>query len=128
MKLTCVTCNKEFNSLIVDKVMAWNECYTKLINHTMKRHPEVIATLQVEIQKAIGSLTSYLTVTRLAQVPEDEVYLNLLVDEFQRDIMVAAGFEEDDELEEDENQEKGEAKDVDKEYIAVTDATNVDNA
>jgi len=110
MRLSCATCNKVFESLVIDKVMAWNECYTELMQHTIKRHPEVMAQLQVDLQKTMVSVSAYVSVSRLAVIPEDEAYINLLLDEFQKEIMNAAGFDEaeEDDIEDDDGEEEGE--------------------
>jgi hypothetical protein len=114
MRITCVSCKKVFESLVIDKVMAWNECYTNLMQHAVKRHPEVMAQLQVDLQKVMVSVSAYVSVSRLADVPEDEAYINLLLDEFQKEIMLAAGFdevEESDDEEEEETEDEGELED-----------------
>jgi len=112
MRVTCSTCKKVFESLVIDKVLAWNECYTNLMQHSIKRHPEVMAQLQVELQKVMVSVSAYVSVSRLADVPEDEPYINLLLDEFQREIMNAAGFDEAEE--DDEEEAEGEEKEDEK--------------
>jgi len=108
MRITCSTCKKVFESLVIDKVLAWNECYSNLMQHSIKRHPEVMAQLQVELQKVMVSVSAYVSVSRLADVPEDEPYINLLLDEFQREIMNAAGFDEAEEDDEEEAEGEGE--------------------
>lgn len=115
MTIKCLLCGKVFESLIIDKVMGWNECYTNLMQHCMKKHTEVMAQLQVEIQKVMVSVSAYMTCSRLAAVPDDETYINLLLDEFQSEIIIAAGYEEDvaedeDDDEDDEDGEEGEGE------------------
>ena len=102
MKLTCATCGLTIESLIIDKMLAWNECYTRLTQHATKRHPEVIAALQVELTRETLNLSAYVTMNRLGIIPESEKYLNLVMDEMQKVIMNAAGFDEMEEGEEEE--------------------------
>jgi hypothetical protein len=96
--------------VIIDKMLAWNECFTLLRKHVSIKHPEVLAEIQVELEKYITSLTAYVTITSMSK-PADDEYINLLTEEFQKEIMFAAGFEaeeqnQDQEQEPDEEQEK----------------------
>jgi hypothetical protein len=92
MQIQCQRCKKVFDSLIIDKNMAWNECFTKLQSHVSRKHEEAIAQIQVELAKTMTSVAAYVTITNLAYVGPDEKYIHELLFEYQRDFLLAAGF------------------------------------
>lgn len=102
MRISCVKCGKGFESLIVDRELAWKELYGTSLKHTMRQHPEIAAKLQAEVGKLMVAASVFMTASETLVIPENEEFINKHLEGLQEIVMSAAGFDVDDVVEEEE--------------------------
>ncbi len=107
MIMLCSKCGTRFESLIVDRELAWKELYTTSAKHIQHRHKGMFEEMQKAVMISITSLTTFMHVSEFCTIPEEEVILQAIVEKAQDIVMAAIGFDpeddEDDVIEDDED-------------------------
>jgi predicted ATPase with chaperone activity len=101
-----------FNSVIIDKKLAWDEVFTNLLKHADKKHKEVLVALQAANQKMVYVISTYMSASELAIVPEDETWVAEHLENMQEIIMQSAGYDPEEFEDEEEEEEELEQPDV----------------
>lgn len=98
MTITCVLCSKKFTSLLIPPEKALQDLQPRIDVHIKERHLEEVKKVQVTVQRIIFLCAWYLTATQILNVPEDESYLQGLIQKHQDEIMRLLGFDKTAEL------------------------------
>ena len=108
MRLVCKKCGFMFETLIIDQKIAFNDLGIKSSNHIKFKHPEIFEALAVAIQKCSMALAQLLHFDECIVVPEEEVWILSQLEEAQKVVMMALGFDpEEDDDDEDEDDDEG---------------------
>lgn len=106
MKIICKKCGEIFESLIIDKQLAWNEIFKASGKHVQHRHKAMFEEMQKAVITAVGALTVAMHTEEFCIIPEDEVRLMAIITTSQDVVMAAIGYdpanEEDEEFEDED--------------------------
>jgi hypothetical protein len=107
MTINCKLCKNaggtfQVTSLIIDKEKAWVDALSQINKHILRQHHKEFQEMQFSVTKLMQYGTLFMLCDNLIDIPEDEEYVNNLVDEAQKVMMACAGFEESEEEEEEE--------------------------
>lgn len=117
MRISCSKCNTQFESLIIDKDIAWKEIFTKSTNHLKFKHPAMFEEMKQTVAIAIGAITTFLHFSEFVTIPEDETEILERIEKCQEVGMTALGFDPED----DEDDEEFEDDDIPAEEMPLGD-------
>jgi predicted transcriptional regulator len=127
MIILCSKCGERFESLIIDQELAYKEVFNASCRHVKTKHAAMFAEMARAIAVSIGAMTTFMHFEEFVVVPEDETKIQEGIMKNQEVVMVAMGFDpEDDEEDEDEDTDGGELPDVG--VIELPDLTESDKA
>jgi hypothetical protein len=106
MRLLCSKCGTAWDSLIIDQRLAFKELVDKSTNHIKFKHPELFAALAVGIQKCSMALAQIVHFDECVVIPEEETWIQEQIMENTKLVMMALGFDaEEDEIEDEDDSE-----------------------
>jgi hypothetical protein len=91
--ITCGVCKKKFKSLLVVPEKAMRELEPELQKHMQYNHIKEATVIQGKVQRLLFLAAWYLAATELFEVPEDESYLNGIIQKHQDEMMSLIGFD-----------------------------------
>jgi hypothetical protein len=123
MRLVCSKCGLAFESVLIDQGDAFKEILIKSQNHVKFRHQDIFGALALSVQMALAALATLIHFDECIVIPEDEKWVNQQMEKNQEIVMIALGYDPNEEEEEDDNdnqEEEGEEEisDLDKEVAA----------
>lgn len=122
MTISCSKCGHSITSVIIDKELAWKECFDRLGKHVLRQHALVFNAVQQGIQKVMVAVAVNMMTEECATIPEEEEFVLAHLDGMQELIMMAAGFDAE-ASEEPEDDEEDEEEDNDSEELEVIDTS-----
>lgn len=102
MRLVCTKCGYVLESLIIDKEIAWQDVSKQSIEHVKKVHRRVAEELAKTVTIASINLAVVAHVTEFLVIPEEEEFCQAKVSDAIETVMVAIGFDPNEEEEEGE--------------------------
>jgi len=106
MRIVCSKCGEQFESLIVDRDLALKELETASSKHIHRRHKETYEQVAKAIAVCSVAIARLLHMTECVVIPEEEGYILEKIDEAQELVMMAIGYDPEED-EEDEDEEEG---------------------
>jgi heterodisulfide reductase subunit C len=118
MRIICSKCGEVFESLIIDKEIAYKEVFDKSCKHVVKNHHAMYMTMGKAVGVSVNALTSFMHLSEFVVIPESEVRIQALMEQAQEIVMTAVGFERE---EDDEENDDGEDSKLDVGTIELPD-------
>lgn len=107
MRISCIVCGKEYQSLLIEQEKAWAEVYGNMIQHVSLSHPKLFKDLQSTSVNAQMAIATYVSIVHVVKETERSPWLNSRLEKIVDSIMLAIGYEvAQDEEEEEEKEEK----------------------
>src|ERR1035437_1378504 len=127
MIILCSKCGERFESLIIDQELAYKEVFTASCRHVKTKHSAMFAEMARAIAVSVGAMTTFMHFEEFVVVPEDETKIQEGIMKNQEVVMVAIGFDPEEEEDEEEDElEGGELPDVG--VIELPDLTESDKS
>lgn len=111
MRISCIACGKEYQSLLIEQEKAWMEVYGNIIQHVSLSHPKLFEKLRSTTLNAQMAIATYLSIAQTVKEVETKTnpWLDSRLEKLVDSIMLAIGYEvAQDEEEEEEKEEKEE--------------------
>lgn len=104
MIINCVRCNRAFESALVNNDEALKQLNEHLVRHVERKHPKTFRRVQAQISEAVLALTEYCMLAELSVIPETEEWILDRMETLEDKVMVAVGYDPEEEEEEEDNQ------------------------
>ena len=111
MRITCIECNKVFESLLIPQEKAWHDTHEKLMQHVAVDHKELFKKLRATTLNAQMAIGAYLAITQVTKVDEENIWLVSRMEKLVDTIMLAIGYEPEKDTDEEEEEEEDEQED-----------------
>lgn len=105
MRTACKMCGYQFESLILDKEMAFKEIEEKSTRHVAQKHPGECKEMQKAVAVIMPALLRVLHFGEFVMVPTDEEFVEARIDKSRDIVMAALGYDPEDMYEEEEEEE-----------------------
>ena len=109
MRLICAKCGHVFESLIIDKEIAWQDVSKQSVDHVRKSHRAIAENLAKAVTIASINLAVVAHANEFLVIPEEEEFCQAKVSNAIEIVMTAIGFDpseiEEDEMENDDRVE-----------------------
>jgi len=136
MTITCAKCGHQLKSLDIDQSKAWVEVYGLFTKHIQRQHHNELNLLAQGLMKVSMALSVVLTMDEFGVVAVAEEYINKHLEESRDLVMLALGFDPEEEIEDGgggdtedtEDDEENEASDVLSKDNAVIDVKENEDA
>jgi hypothetical protein len=103
VRVKCSKCDTPFESLIIDRDIAWKEILTKSSNHIKFKHPAMFQEMSQTIAITITHLTTFMHMNEFVIVGEEETEIQERLEKCREVVMGAIGYDPmDDDIEFDE--------------------------
>ena len=106
MRLVCSKCGLAFESVIIDRSIAFQELISKSQNHIKFKHPEEFKLLALGVQRALAALAVTIHFDECIMIPEEEVWVRDQIEENREMIMEAIGYKPEEDEEDGEEEEE----------------------
>ena len=110
MRLICAKCGNLFESLIIDKEIAWQDIQKQSVEHVKKKHMEEVRVLAQCVAIASVNLAMVSHALEFLVVPEQETFCKQKIDTAMETVMLAIGFDPDDTEDDEEEEEESEVE------------------
>jgi hypothetical protein len=107
MRLICAKCGHVFESLIIDKEIAWQDVSKQSVDHVRKSHRAIAENLAKTVTIASINLAVVAHATEFLVIPEEEEFCQAKVSNAIETVMTAIGFDPS-EIEEEETEDEEE--------------------
>ena len=107
MIILCSKCGERFESLIIDQELAYKEVFNTSCRHVKTKHPAMFAEMARAIAVSVGAMTTFMHFEEFVVVPEDETKIQEGIMKNQEVVMVAMGFDPEEEEDEEEDELDG---------------------
>ena len=113
MIITCSKCGEKFESLIIDREIAYTEIFNASCKHVKNKHNAMFLEMARAVAVSLGALTTFLHFNEFILVREEETFVVDKVEQAQEVVLAAMGFDpEEEEDEEDEGEEEPDEPDT----------------
>lgn len=110
MLMLCSKCGARFESLIVDRDLAFKEIMGVSMKHVQHRHKDMFNEMGKSMAICMAALSNFMHLSEFCIVPEEEEKIQDNMEQMQELVMVGIGFdpEEDEEDDNEGDEEEGE--------------------
>lgn len=127
MKILCKVCGKTFESVIVDRDLAFREVEEMSTQHVRLHHKELFAAVAKGVQKCSFALARILHFDNCAVIPDDESYAIGKIEGTEELVMLALGYDPDVEEEEEEEEDDDNEEEIELDPTIPTEGTIIDS-